>query len=263
MKINNNIESITIGSFDGIHIAHKALIDRADAVIVIERNSGYITPGFKRTIYLDKPCFFYHLHKLKLLSPKEFVAKIEKDFPYLKKIIIGYDFLFGQNKSGDSKKLKELFKGEVIVVDEVSIDNIPIHSRTIKKYLIDGNIKMANRLLGRGYTISGEVIKGQGLGAKELVPTINLKVKYYQMPKNGVYSTKTRVNNIWYKSISFIGDRVTTDNSYAIETHILNKNIENIKGSVKIEFNAFIRENIKFNSLKDLKEQINKDIKLI
>ncbi len=263
MRINNNIESITIGSFDGIHIAHKALIDRADAVVVIERNGGYITPGCKRTMCLDKPCFFYHFEKLKSLSPKEFVAKLEKEFPHLKKIIIGYDFFFGKDKSGDSQKLKELFNGEVIIVDEVSIDGIPIHSRTIKQYIIDGNIQMANKLLGREYSIHGKLIKGQGLGAKELVPTINLKVKYYQMPKEGVYATRTKINNIWYKSISFLGHRVTTDNSYAVETHILNKNIEDINGSVWIEFNSFIRENIRFDSLKELKEQINKDIKLI
>jgi len=261
MKINNNIKSITIGSFDGIHIAHKALIDRADAVVVIERNGGYITPGCKRTMCLDKPCFFYHFDKLKSLSPKEFVTKLEKEFPELNKIIIGYDFFFGKDKSGDSQKLKELFSGEVVIVDEVSIDGIPIHSRTIKKYIIDGNIKMANRLLGREYTIYGKVIKGQGLGAKELVPTINIKVKHYQLPKDGVYATKTKIDDIWHKSISFLGHRKSTDNSYAIETHILNKNIEYSKGSIWIEFNDFIRENRKFSSLEELKEQINKDIK--
>jgi len=260
MKFTNKIESITIGSFDGIHLAHKVLIEQADAVVVIERNGGYITSGYKRTIYLDKPCFFYHFDKIKYLSPEEFVKKLETDFPNLKKIVIGYDFFFGKGKKGDSRVLKEIFNGEVVIVDEVSIDGIPIHSRTIKSYLIDGNMEMANRLLGREYRIYGEIIKGQGLGAKELFPTLNLNIDEYQLPKSGVYSTRTKIEDIWYKSISFLGHRETTDGSYAVETHIIDRDIGELQGFISIEFNSFIRENRKFSSLEMLKKQIESDI---
>jgi len=259
MKLNNSVKSIAIGSFDGIHVAHQALINQAQAVVVIERNSGYLTPGCKRTICLDKACYFYHLDKVKSLTPSEFVAKLTEDFPALEQIVIGYDFHFGKDKEGDVKSLIELFDGEVVVVDEVSVDGVAVHSRTIKAYLREGNISMANKLLGKRYRIHGEVIRGQGLGKKELVATINLKVKHYQLPLEGVYATRTLIQDSWVNSVSFLGHRVTTDGSFAIETHILDSDIADIQGMVWIEFVDFIRPNQKFEDLKQLKKQIELD----
>ena len=262
MKINNTIKSIAIGSFDGIHIAHKTLIDQVDALVIIERNGGYLTPGYKRSLYTSKICCFYHFDKVKLLTPDEFVIKLKEDFPHLKKIVVGYDFAFGRSKAGNADHLDELFDGEVCIVDEVSIEGIPVHSRTIKAYLRDGNVKMANKLLGRRYTIDGEVIKGQGLGRKELVPTLNLHIDHYQLPLEGVYATRTKVGGEWLASVSFLGHRVTTDDSYAVETHILDKDIGEISGKVIIEFVSFIRKNKKFNGLDTLKKQIQNDINM-
>jgi len=259
MKLNNSIKSIAIGSFDGIHIAHQALIEQAQAVVVIERNSGYLTPGCKRTMCLAKPCYFYHLEKVKSLTPSAFVEKLTKDFPALEQIIIGYDFHFGKNKEGDVHSLIELFDGEVVVVPEVSVDGIAVHSRTIKAYIREGNIPMANKLLGKKYRIQGEIIRGQGLGKKELVPTINLKVKHYQLPLEGIYATRTLIDGIWLDSVSFFGHRVTTDGSYAVETHILDRDIPDIQGMVWIEFIDFIRQNQKFETLSQLKKQIELD----
>ncbi|MCD6212191.1 MAG: bifunctional riboflavin kinase/FAD synthetase, partial [Sulfurovum sp.] len=67
--LQNNIKSIAIGSFDGLHIAHKTLINEVDAIVIIERNGGYLTPGYKRAFYTDKFCCFYHFDKVKSLSP--------------------------------------------------------------------------------------------------------------------------------------------------------------------------------------------------
>ncbi|MEA3454940.1 MAG: bifunctional riboflavin kinase/FAD synthetase [Campylobacterota bacterium] len=260
MKIENKIGSITIGSFDGLHLAHQELISLAEAVAVIERNSGYLTPGYKRTHYTDKPCFFYHFDKIKSLTPKVFIAKLQEDFPRLKKIVVGYDFHFGKGKEGNAEILKELFDGEVVIVDEVSLGGVPVHSRTIKACLREGDIDLANRLLDRNYAIDGVVIKGQGIGRKELVPTLNLKTDHYQLPLEGVYASKTRIGKEWCFSVSFLGHRVTTDGSYAVETHVLERNIGEIEGRVCIEFVAFIRENKKFEDLNVLREQIGMDI---
>ena len=260
MKLTNKIKSITIGSFDGIHLGHKVLVDQAEAVVVIERNIGYLTSGYRRSNYLDKPCFFYHFKKIYQLSAKEFVAKLCADFPQLETIVVGYDFEFGHKKEGNTSLLRELFYGEVVVVDEVKVDNISVHSRTINSYLKEGNLVLANRLLGRFFRVEGEVILGQGLGKKELVPTINLNVYDYQLPKNGVYITRTKIGNEWLDSVSFIGIRQTTDCSFAVETHILDRVLEEVNGKVTLEFLEFIRENRKFNSLKELKTQINLDI---
>ena len=260
MQIKNELRSIAIGSFDGIHIAHRTLIDKVDALVIIERNGGYLTPGYKRSLYTSKVCCFYHFDVIKTLTPEDFVHKLQVDFPSLETIIVGYDFHFGKNKAGNAERLEALFDGEVVIVDEVSFEGIPVHSRTIKAYLREGNITMANKLLGRIYCIKGEVVQGQGLGKKELVPTINLNVNEYQLPLEGVYATRTRIEGEWLNSVSFLGHRVTTDDSFAVETHILDKEIGEVRGEIALEFVDFIRENQKFDSLDALKKQIQNDI---
>jgi riboflavin kinase/FMN adenylyltransferase len=256
----NSIHSIAIGSFDGLHLGHQALISQADMIVAIERNSGYLTPGFKRSLYTDKPITIYHFEKIRSLTPEAFVTKLQNDFPQLQKIIIGYDFHFGRDKAGDGTYLQQIFDGEVIIVGQVTLDGIPVHSRTIKHLLREGDICLANRLLGQPYRIDGAIIRGQGLGAKALVPTLNLNIDHYQLPLEGVYATHTLVNGLWMKSISFLGHRVTTDGSFAVETHILDQEISTPPTDVWIEFEGFIRENKKFNSLDALKIQIDEDI---
>ena len=260
MAYTNSIKSISIGSFDGIHVAHKTLINKADALVIIERNGGYLTSGFKRSNFTSKVCCFYHFDTIKGLTPEAFVQKLKTDFPKLEKIVIGYDFIFGKNRAGNTKVLQELFDGNVEVVEEVSIEGVSVHSRTIKEYLREGNIAMANKLLGRTYSIDGEVVSGQGIGKKELVPTLNLNVKEYQLPLEGVYATQTKIDEEWLPSVSFLGHRVTTDDSFAVETHIICKDIGVIQGNIEMKFVDFIRENQKFESLDALKQQIEDDI---
>jgi len=260
LKLNNDIKSIAIGSFDGLHIAHKTLINKADALVIIERNSGYLTAGYKRSYFTSKICCFYHFDNIKLLSPKEFVTMLQEDFPALEQIVVGYDFHFGKNKSGDAKMLASLCNKKVIIVDEITLDGVPVHSRTIKAYLKEGSMEMANKLLGRMYHIEGDVISGQGLGKKELVPTLNIQVSHYQLPLEGVYATRSKIKNKWLDSVSFLGHRVTTDGSFAVETHIIDRDIGIVKGKVVVEFVAFIRANEKFDGLDELKKQIQTDI---
>jgi riboflavin kinase/FMN adenylyltransferase len=243
-----------------LHIAHQQLISQANAIIVIERNSGYLTPGYKRTLFTTKPIYFYHFDSIKELSPKEFIDMLQNDFPNLQTIVVGYDFVFGKNKSGNTKILKKLFEHNVKIVDEIMLDGISVHSRVIKEYIKNGDIDMTNKLLGRKYLIDGDIIKGQGLGSKKLVSTLNLKVQDYQLPKEGVYATYTMIDNYRYNSVSFIGHRVTTDGSFAVETHLLDTTLPHPPITAKIEFVSFLRDNMKFNSLQELKAQIEIDI---
>ena len=260
MQVRNTIKSIAIGSFDGIHLGHRALISQVEAIVIIERNGGYITPGYKRSFYIKKPCFFYHFEHIRSLSAKSFVEKLNIDFPKLETIVVGYDFGFGYKKEGNTTLLKALFKGKVIIVDEVKEQNISVHSRTIKKYIAEGEMELVRKLLGRSFVVSGKVIAGQGLGKKELVPTINLNIYDYDLPKNGVYATRTKIGEELLESVSFIGLRATTDGSFAVETHVLDREIGAVKGTICLEFVEFIRENQKFDSLKHLKKQIVSDM---
>lgn len=260
MQFSNDIKRIAIGSFDGMHVAHQTLAEKVDALVIIERNGGYLTPGYKRSHFTSKICCFYHFDVIKSLTPEAFVQKLIMDFPALETIVVGYDFHFGKNKAGNAGMLHTLSDKEVVIVDEVSYEGIAIHSRTIKTFLREGKVKMANRFLGRTYCIEGEVIPGQGLGKKALVPTLNLGVEEYQLPMEGVYATRTYVNGEWLDSVSFTGRRVTTDDSYAVESHILDKEMGRVEGKLALQFVDFIRINKKFDSLDALKKQILDDI---
>jgi len=253
------IKSLAIGSFDGIHLAHQKLIEQADGVLVIEKGYSSLTPGWKRSLYTNKPTFFYSFDTIKHLSPEQFINKLKSDFAHLKQIVVGYDFVFGKNRSGNTNTLKELFDGRVLILNEVKYNNISIHSRVIRDAILQNNIALANKLLNRNYTIDGKQIKGLGLGSKELVPTINLQVKNYTLP-NGVFASRATINNQTYKAVCFIGKRATVDNSFSIEVHILEEFKMDKNSNISIEFLALLRENQKFDSLVKLKEQISKDI---
>ncbi len=262
MPLLNQIKRIAIGSFDGIHLGHQALIDNVDALVIIERNSGYLTPGYKRSLFTSKVCCFYHFDKIKSLTPEAFVHTLEADFPALETIVVGYDFHFGKNKAGNAQMMKTLTDKEIAIIEQVTLEETPVHSRTIKTYLREGKIELANKLLGRTYHIEGRAVRGQGLGKKELVPTINLHVKEYQLPLEGVYATRTSIDGQWRDSVSFLGHRVTTDDSYAVETHILGQEVGEVSGEIALEFVDFIRINQKFDTLDALREQIFDDIKV-
>jgi len=259
-----SVDTLAIGSFDGIHVGHRQLLNHLGdngALFVVDKDQANLTPGIKRSEYAGYPCMFFHFLKIKHLTGEEFVALLKKEFVNLKKIVVGYDFFFGQHRSCNAHDLQKFFDGEVIIVEEFSYQGISVHSSLIREYLKEGRLEEANRFLGREYAITGDVISGQGLGKKELVPTLNLKVLEYLIPHEGVYATRTRIGQSIYKSVSFVGTRHSTDGEFSVETHIIDEHIAEVQGSVELFFVEFLRDNQKFNSLADLKQQIEKDIK--
>ncbi len=259
----DKINSIAIGNFDGLHLGHQQLIKRLGnngALLVVYRGRANITPGKNRNKFTSFPCFYIDFEKIKDYDCIGFLSFLKKEFPNLEKIVVGYDFKFGANRACSLFDLKELFLGKIDVVNEFFIEGISVHSSTIRGFLKKGDIQKANMLLGRKYCIEGDVIKGQGLGKKELVPTLNLNIEKYILPKNGVYKTESIINGEFYPSVTFVGIRESTDGRFSCETHIIGLEIEDIDNCT-ICFSDFIRENKKFNSLKELKIQIQKDIK--
>lgn len=264
MHLNKfDIDSVAIGNFDGIHKGHQELLKnltKNGALVVIEINETNLTPGSKREQYSHFPCFYYDFYLIKDMSGDEFVKMLCKDFVNLKKIVVGYDFKFAKDRVCSGLDLKKLFDGEVIIVDEFKLNNVGVHSSDIKKLLKDGCIFEANNFLGRQYSIEGNIVQGQGIGKKELYATLNLNAFGYFLPKDGVYATKTKVLNKIYNSVTFIGNRLTSDGNFAIETHILDDFIKQKIETAEIFFVKYLRENLKFNSYEELKNQISKDI---
>jgi riboflavin kinase/FMN adenylyltransferase len=261
--VKSEITSIAIGGFDGMHLGHQALfkkLDKNGAIVVIQTSYANLTPYTYRCEKTTIPLVFYELKHIKHLKGDQFIDLLMQEFPKLNKIIVGFDFCFGANAKYCIKELKELFNGEVIVIDEIELDGVGIHSRTIREYLSNGEIQKANRFLGYNYEIVGSIIKGQGLGEKQFVPTFNINIEQFLIPKEGIYITKTKIDNIYYNSVTFIGHRVTTDGKFAVETHIIDKNIDSKNHKLNIQFIDKLRENKKFDSFILLKKQILDDI---
>lgn len=261
--MRNNIDTIAIGGFDGMHAAHQKLFERLGqngALVVIETGYANLTPKKNRELYTSFEVYYFELSDIKHLSGQEFLGVLKEKFPNLKKIVVGYDFGFGANKAHNANDLKRIFDGKVEIVDEFLIDGISVHSKEIRAFLKNGDVITANKLLGKPYCIGGEIIKGQGLGKSEFVPTINIKSTHFLIPQDGIYITKTKVLDAWLESVTFIGHRVSTDGSFAIETHILDGEFVDVGFSTEIMFYKKIRDNKKFDNYDDLKKQILLDI---
>jgi len=259
----NSITAISIGGFDGMHLAHQELfsyLGKNGGIVVIESGYANLTPKTYRQEYTTYPIYYYVLDTIKHLTGEEFISLLKEEFPNLEKIVVGFDFCFGKNRKNCITELNSLFKKEVKVVNEVKINDIAVHSRIIREYLKSGDIKTANKLLGKEYKIFGKQIRGQGLGSKSFVPTINIFVEDFILPNEGVYATKTIINEEEYNSVTFLGHRVTTDGSFAVETHILDEDIKNMYNEVQIKFIEKLRDNKKFDNFETLKNQILDDI---
>lgn len=276
----HNITSLAIGKFDGMHLAHSALLKRLDsqgALLCIETSeSCALTPKHTKERYTKYPIFYLPLNKIKNLSGAEFARFITQHFTNLKKLVVGYDFRFGKDRAFGASDLEFLLPQlEIVVVEEFCVNEIGVHSSLIKEFIATGNFKMANALLGRAYSILGTSVQGQNLGSKELFATINIQCDGYFLPENGVYATLSKIscdgvqdsNDLLapfagknLKSVSFIGNRLSTDRAFSVETHILDVFIPALPPMLEISFIQKLRDNRHFQNLSELKSQISADI---
>ncbi|RMD50906.1 MAG: riboflavin biosynthesis protein RibF, partial [Ignavibacteria bacterium] len=179
---------------------------------------------------------------------------------------VGYDHKFGKGRDGDENLLRSLGKDfgfTVSTVGPVTIDNKIISSTLIRNLLKDGEVEEANKMLGYNYSLRGKVVKGDQRGRTIGFPTANLGEIHPDklIPKNGVYAVKVNVENETFGGMMNIGYRPTfkSENELIMEVFIFDfdKNIYNIE--IEIEFLNYLRKEIKFSSVDELVEQLNKD----
>lgn len=265
---NASAKSIAIGKFDSMHLAHKAILNKLESngiVLLIKMpylDNKFIVPYAKRKDYIQNEIYYIDFDEISHLSGVEFLNFLRSKLPCLRSIIVGSDFKFGKNRSCSALDIQHISDFHTTIIDEMSINGIPIHSSYIKRYILSGDIVLANKLLGRFYSIEGEVVKGQGIGKEELFPTINIKADEYILPKDGVYASYIKLKGNFFQSISFIGYRLSTNMSFAIETHIIDKDIQDSPNMLEIFFVEKIRDNKKFDDLASLKAQISTDINI-
>lgn len=183
----------------------------------------------------------------------------------MKKIVVGKDFKFGNNRSGDITSLINFFGvANVYLLDDFLIDNEKVSSTKIRYYLSNGEIEKANVYLGREFSLIGTVIEGKKLGRSLGFPTANLSLEQETfIPNFGVYAGTVNIDNEIFNAIVNIGINPTVDDqsTVKIEAHIFDFSSDIYDKKVELSLNKFIRNEIKFNNIDELKIQIAEDIK--
>lgn len=281
---------IALGTFDGLHIGHQKVI--GDLVASCKAN------GYKSVVYTfsnhpreltrnghkvpklisneDKEKFItetgadYLLmipfdEKFMKTDPESFVKKYLMDGMNVKLVAVGFDYRFGKGAEGDVDLLKKLapkYGYEMIVTAPVSLDNHKISSSEIRDKIKHGNMDLARQMLGRPFSVTGEVVKGKQVGRQLGFPTANILTEpHMNLIKPGVYVSYTQLGSRLYPSLCNVGFNPTFQQvELNIESYLLNFD-EDIYGDViRIFFIAHIRNEEKFNSLEDLIIRMNGDL---
>ena len=263
MPQDETLQGLALGKFDGMHLAHKALfayLPPKSALLCIESKGEALTP-YKES-YSPYPIISINFEDIMQWNGAYFMEILQSKFPSLQCIVVGYDFAFGKNRAYSANDLTHFFNGKVVVVPQFCINGIGVHSSVIKTSIRNGNMFEAATMLGRYYQVRGSITTGQNLGAKSLYATINIHTQHYILPQNGVYASFTHINGELMPSVNFVGHRLSTDNAFSIETHIIDKELWDITDKeVEIYFVQKIRDNQKFANLEFLKKQITQDIR--
>lgn len=292
-KIKN--VAISFGNFDGFHLGHQKLVHEQqlkasqmnlELVIVTfnphpkkilrEKDEPFLLASRekKNQLLADSGCQWLveipFTRDFSTQSALEFLQGHILECHLVKAIFLGWDFAFGANKAGDSDTVRAICD-ELRAHDPVHIETFPayqfndvfISSSLIRQELSLGYVDKVHSMLGRYFSISGLVVKGQGRGRIIGIPTANLSFSEdIIIPKGGVYSTVTTIKGMKYRSVTNIGHNPTfnVSRSISVETHLLDFD-EFIYGDVlEVHFVKRLRDEKKFSSVNDLLDQIKKDI---
>lgn len=281
---------VTIGTFDGVHVGHQKVLsnlvqsakkNNASSVLltffphprmVLQKNTDIklINTIDERIKLLEKTGLeILVIHEFtKDFAEKtalDFVKNVLVDNLKISNLIIGYDHRFGKDREGNFEQLTAFgkkFGFNVSKIPQQEIDHITISSTKIRKAIELGNIEEANRYLGYCFMLTGEVVKGKNLGEKIGFPTANISIKetYKLLPKTGSYVVKAELENETVYGMMNIGFRPTVKGkNQTIEIHFFDFNKDLYGKSIQIDVLKFLREEQKFDSVEDLKNQLQKD----
>ena len=280
----------TLGTFDGVHLGHQRILNRLlnsiqnndlesvvltflqhpRSVLQAESNIKLLNTNVEKISLLEKKGIDNLIinpfdTSFSELTGEEFVKTVLVDKLNIQKIIIGYDHRFGKNRASDIHDLIFLGKKYHFDVEQISakeIDEISISSTKIRKAINDGNIKLANQYLGYKYSFTGKVVQGEQLGRQIGFPTANINIENTQkiIPKNGVYIVEGSWQGKTHRGMMNIGKKPTVNGKYTtIEVHFFDANQDLYDLEITIFVCEFIREEIKFNSVEELKTQLLQD----
>ncbi len=279
--------ALAVGNFDGVHLGHQSLIKKAlefaeaknltPAVLTFHPHPLKV---FKREKFLtltpveekQRLIKLYGIQRVYLLkfdeelynlSAREFVEEVLVGRLKCKALVVGENFRFGRKREGDVKllqKLSRIYGFEFFAHPVIHINDMHISSTRIRRFLREGRVEEAARLLGRPYKLIGRVIKGQGRGKSLGFPTANLECENEVIPRNGVYACFAEVKGSLMKSVVNIGCTPTFGGEeITIEAHIIGLNEDIYGNRVGLYFIKRLREERKFGSIEELKAAIKRD----
>ena len=275
----------TIGNFDGVHLGHQELIDK------IKQAAKKNNLKTKVITFNPYPFEFFQWKKKRILSEfdkndllkklgideiksikfdEEFRNQTAEEFfintlvkENIKFLSVGKDFKFGKDRAGDIELLNELCISnnvELHVLDDFKANTVKVSSTLVRELLAKNDFIQASKLLGRPYAISGNVIKGKSLGKRLSTPTANIDIDNVEFCFNGVFLGRITIENKSFFCIVNFGPKPTFDDyRQSLEAHILDFDENIYDHALSIEFLCKIRDQVKFNSVEELKIQINDD----
>ena len=274
---------LALGSFDGFHIGHRAVIDAAVAladeldaepsVFCFDVPPACFAPGSNVKVLGDKEerkelfaargissLFVAGFSELRGLDARDFITEVLIGECGAIGVVCGFNFAFGKNRAGTPILLRDYFKDRVITLDPIYFGENPVSSSRIRAALLDGDVSLARRMLGRPYSIREGVSEGRHDGRKLGFPTLNQYPDVMRAtPAFGVYVTRTTLENgKVYDSVSDVGLAPTLDSSgrVRIETHVLDTVLDATPKTICVEFLEHIRGERVFTDIEALKARI-------
>ena len=281
--------SVTIGNFDGLHLGHRRILEELVRTAAASGTSSVVmtfSPHPLQFLHPDKAPKLIVLTEDKLaqieslgidylllvkfdealsrLSGEAFIREILVRSLRVQHLFVGHNFVFGHKRSGNVALLEALrreYGYTVHVIPPVAVRGNRVSSTGIRELIRSGRISQANRLLGRYYSLQGRVVPGQGLGRTVLFPTLNLEAQNEILPENGVYATLALFEGQSHPAVTNVGTRPTVSGtSLSVETHLLEHAPAAPPLTLELQFLHRLRDERKFPSVQELKEQITMDI---
>lgn len=282
---------LTIGSFDGVHLGHQAIIRNMVAgahagglpavVLTFEPHPvRVLRPDFKLSLLTgaeERAALFAALgvdhvvahpfnHEVAARSAAAFIGTLKENVGF-SKLLVGYDFAMGRNREGNPARLRELgpeLGFELHVFEPVSSEGLVFSSSKIRQCVAEGDVRSAAKMLGRPYSVAGKVVSGAQRGRLIGIPTANVAVpRGRAVPMQGVYACRVTVGGRTYSAATNIGVRPTFESDVTdetIEAHILDFSRDIYNEVIQVEFIDRLREEQKFSGVDALIAQIKADI---
>jgi len=282
---------VTSGTFDGVHLGHQKILEKIQHMAAANQGESVLltfwphpkyvlTPQKKDfkllTTFNEKAAILESLgidHLIKIpftlefsqTSSQRFVQSILIDIIGTRELVIGYDHRFGKNREGSFAYLKanaSLYGFKVTEIPRQDVDHIGVSSTKIRQYILNHEIHLANKLLGRPYSLTGKVVKGQQIGRNIGFPTANIEIaeEYKLIPSNGAYAARVRLQNSWWNGMMNIGVRPTLGlKTKTIEVHVIDFEGDIYDQEITVQLIKQIRPESKFDNLEELRDRLQID----